>query len=110
MPRVGQVKPSNDERLTDRIAVGVLTSMFPPAVVDGVLEAAGRVGQRHRLLPARVVVYFTLAMCLWADEGYEEVARLLVGGLRRMPGGGGLGGCRPRGRSPRRAPGSAARR
>ena len=84
MPRVGQVKPSNDERLTDRIAVGVLTSMFPPAVVDGVLEAAGRVGQRHRLLPARVVVYFTLAMCLWADEGYEEVARLLVGGLRRM--------------------------
>ena len=84
MPRVGQIKPSNDERLTDRIAVGVLTSMFPPALVDEVLEATGRVEQRHRLLPARVVVYFTLAMCLWSDEGYEEVARLLVGGLKRM--------------------------
>ena len=38
MPRVGQVKPVDDERLTDRIAVGVLTSMFPPALVDEVLE------------------------------------------------------------------------
>ena len=64
MPRVGQVKPSNGERLTDRIAVGVLTSMFPAALVDEVLTATGRVEQRHRLLPARVVVYFTLAMCL----------------------------------------------
>src|SRR5664280_2961529 len=84
MPRVGQVKASDDERLTDRIAIGVLTSMFPPALVDEVLETTGRVEQRHRLLPARVVVYFTLAMCLWADEGYEEVARLLVGGLKGM--------------------------
>ncbi|MHB8188148.1 MAG: IS4 family transposase [Dermatophilaceae bacterium] len=84
MPRVGQIKPSNDERLTDRIAIGVLTSTFPPVLVDEVLKATGRVEQRHRLLPARVVVYFTLAMCLWADEGYEEVARLLVGGLKGM--------------------------
>ena len=84
MPRVGQVKVSDGERLTDRIAIGVLTSMFPPALIDEVIQRAGRVEQRHRLLPARVVVYFTLAMCLWADEGYEEVARLLVGGLRHM--------------------------
>jgi Insertion element 4 transposase N-terminal/Transposase DDE domain len=84
MPRVGQLKPVDDERLTDRIAVGVLTSMFPPALVDEVLEETGRVEKRHRLLPARVMVYFTLAMCLWADEGYEEVARLLVGGLGKM--------------------------
>ncbi len=84
MPRAGQVRASDDERITDRIAIGVLTSTFPPALVDKVLEETGRVERRHRLLPARVVVYFTLAMCLWADEGYEEVARLLVGGLKRM--------------------------
>src|ERR1017187_290242 len=84
MPRVGQVKPVDDERRTDRLAVGVVTPLSPPALVDEVLEATGRVEKRHRLLPARVVVYFTLAMCLWADEGYEEVARLLVGGLGRM--------------------------
>lgn len=84
MPRAGQVKSVDGERLTDRIAIGVLTSTFPPALVDEVLEVSGRVERRHRLLPARVVVYFTLAMCLWADEEYVEVARLLVGGLRSM--------------------------
>lgn len=84
MPRAGQVKVLDDDRLTDRIAVGVLTSTFPPALVDEVLEATGRASLRHRLLPARVVVYFTLAMCLWADEEYVEVARLLVGGLKTM--------------------------
>jgi hypothetical protein len=34
------------------------------------------------LLPARVVVYFVLAMCLFSGQGYEEVARLLTEGLR----------------------------
>lgn len=84
MPRVGQVKAADDDRFADRIAVGVLTSTFPPGLVDEVLQATGRMEQRHRLLPARVVVYFVLAMCLWADQGYEEVARLLVGGLSKM--------------------------
>jgi hypothetical protein len=40
------------------------------------------VQQRTRLLPARVVVYFVLAMCLFSGQGYEEVARLLTDGLR----------------------------
>ncbi len=63
MARVGQVKASDKERLTDRIALGVLTSTFPPSLVDEVLVASNRVEKRHRLLLARVVVYFTLAMC-----------------------------------------------
>ncbi|WP_369076387.1 transposase domain-containing protein [Ferrimicrobium sp.] len=45
---------------------------------------AGRAEQRHRLLPARMVVLFTLAMCLWVDEGYQEVARLLVGASKHV--------------------------
>jgi hypothetical protein len=81
MPRVGQVKPPSDERLSDRIAIGVLTATFPPELVDRVVAQTGRTERRHRLLPARVVVYFTLAMCLFGQVGYEEVARLLVGGL-----------------------------
>jgi Insertion element 4 transposase N-terminal/Transposase DDE domain len=81
MPRAGQVKPPSDERLSDRIAIGVLTTTFPPELVDRVVAEAGRTERRHRLLPARVVVYFTLAMCIFAQVGYEEVARLLVGGL-----------------------------
>lgn len=43
----------------------------------------GRVEKRHRLLPARVVVYFVLAMRLFCGHGYEEVARLLTHGLDR---------------------------
>ncbi|MFE0703869.1 IS4 family transposase [Streptomyces sp. NPDC058872] len=81
MPRPGQVKPETDERLSDRIAVGLLTRTFPPELVDRVIAESGRSGQRTRLLPPRVVVYFVLAMCLFSGQGYEEVARLLTQGL-----------------------------
>jgi hypothetical protein len=81
MPRVGQTKPPVTPRLPDRIAIGVLTRTFPPELVDRVIERTGRAEQRQRLLPARVVVYYTLAMCLFAHVGYEEVMRLLVEGL-----------------------------
>jgi hypothetical protein len=70
-------------RVSDRIAIGVLTRAFPPELVDEVVAECGRVEQRQRLLPARVVVYFVLAMCLFSGQGYEEVARLLTQGLER---------------------------
>jgi hypothetical protein len=81
MPRAGQVKPPTDERLSDRVAIGLLTRVFPPGVVDGAVAAAGRGEVRSRLLPARLTVYYVLAMCLFSGQGYEEVMRLLVGGL-----------------------------
>jgi hypothetical protein len=81
MPRAGQVKPPVQERLSDRIAIGVLTSTYPPALVDEVIAEAGRAEQRQRLLPARVVVWLVLAMALFSGQAYEEVARLLAGGL-----------------------------
>lgn len=75
------MKSSVGERFSDRIALGVLTRAFPPELVDEVVVECGRVEQRRRLLPARVVVYFVLAMCLFSGQGYEEVARLLTCGL-----------------------------
>ncbi|MFJ2780704.1 IS4 family transposase, partial [Kitasatospora sp. NPDC087315] len=78
---MGQVKSPADERISDRIAIGVLTQAFPPGLVDEVIAETGRVEKRSRLLPARVVVYFVLAMCLFFGQGYEEVARLLGEGL-----------------------------
>ncbi|MGW7673777.1 IS4 family transposase [Streptomyces sp. NPDC054775] len=81
MPRPGQVKPESDERLSDRIAIGLLTRTFPPELVDRIVAESGKAGQRQRLLPPRVVVYFVLAMCLFSGQGYEEVARLLTEGL-----------------------------
>jgi Insertion element 4 transposase N-terminal/Transposase DDE domain len=81
VPRAGQVKPPVEPRLSDRIAIGVLTSTFPPELVDRVIAQTGRREERQRLLPARVVVYLVLAMALFGGQAYEEVARLLAGGL-----------------------------
>jgi hypothetical protein len=84
VPRAGQIKPPVIPRLSDRIAIGVLTRTFPPELVDRVIAKCGRAERRQRLLPARVVVYYILAMCLFAQVGYEEVMRLLVEGLAWM--------------------------
>jgi hypothetical protein len=81
VPRAGWVKPASDQRLSDHISIGVLTRVFAPELVDAVLAEAGRVERRQRLLPARVVVYYVLAMALFSGSSYEEVMRLLVEGL-----------------------------
>ncbi len=81
MPRAGQLKPVSDSRLSDHVSIGVLTRVFPPELVDGVVAEAGRRERRHRLLPARLVVYYVLALALFADCSYEEVMRQLVEGL-----------------------------
>lgn len=81
MPRAGWVKPETDQRLSDHISIGVLTGLFPPELVDRVVTEAGRTEQRHRLLPARVVVYYVLGLSLFSQCSYEEVMRLLVEGL-----------------------------
>jgi len=81
VPRAGWVKPQDDQRLSDHISIGVLTRVFPPELVDRVVADAGRLEQRHRLLPARVVVYYVMALTLFSQSSYEEVMRMLVEGL-----------------------------
>ena len=75
------MKPETDQRLSDHISVGVLTRVFPPELVDRVVAEAGRAEVRHRLLPARVVVYYVLGLALFSQASYEEVMRELVEGL-----------------------------
>jgi Insertion element 4 transposase N-terminal len=82
MPEVQQTIPAGLPRLSDRVAIGVLTRTYPPALVDQVLTVCGRVERRHRLLPARLVVYYVLALALFAGVAYEEVLRCLVETLR----------------------------
>jgi hypothetical protein len=71
-----------EHRLTDRIGLGVLSRLVHRDLVDEVLAETGRTERRCRLLPARVVVYFVLAMTLFFDDAYEDVMRKLVEGLR----------------------------
>jgi hypothetical protein len=69
-------------RLTDHISLGVLAGTFNHDLIDEILAETGRVEKRKRKLPARVMVYFTLAMCLFSDDDYEEVMEKLASGLR----------------------------
>jgi len=69
------------DRLADRIGIGVLAKVFPPELVDRVVDEAGVREQRKRVLPARVVVYLLLAMVLFSGSGYGQVWDKLVRGL-----------------------------
>jgi hypothetical protein len=61
--------------------LGELTQFVPFELVDDVLAQTRRVQRRVRDLPARVVVYFLLAMCLFDRDGYEGVWARMVAGL-----------------------------
>ena len=80
MARRGQQVVAGD-RLADRVGIGVLAGVFPPELVDRVVDQAGVREQRKRTLPARVVVYYLLAMVLFFQSGYGEVWNRLVAGL-----------------------------
>src|SRR3954447_8044877 len=77
-----------------RLRLGVLTAQIDPALVDDVVAAAGASQRRVRLLPARAVVYFVLALCLFSASdaasppGYRSVLRSLTTGLRHLPNAG----------------------
>jgi len=70
------------DRLSDRIAIGMLIKAFPPEEVDAAIDAAGVREQRSRALPARTMVYFSLAMWLFGSAGYDAVLTRLTTGMR----------------------------
>jgi hypothetical protein len=78
--RRGQQVAAGD-RLPDRVGIGVLAKVFTPELVDRVIDEVGVREQRKRALPARVVVYYLLAMVLFFQSSYGEVGNKLVAGL-----------------------------
>ena len=60
--------------MTDLISLGVLAESVPRDVVDTAVAARGRSAKRAGgKLPPHVVVYFTMALALFAEDDYEEV-------------------------------------
>jgi hypothetical protein len=53
--------------------LGELTQILDPQLVDAVLAETGTREKRLRLLPARTVVYFTLALALFEHDSYRAV-------------------------------------
>lgn len=101
-----QTGPVSGGRLADWVSLGVLASRVPRDVVDDAVEAAGRGARRAGgKLPPHVVVYLVMALALFADDDYEEVAARLTealggwgcwGDSREVPTSGGITQARQR--------------
>jgi hypothetical protein len=79
----GSAGLSPDGWLPDRVSVGALTKAFPRELVDQIIEVTDTREVRQRLLPARLVMYFVLALWLFRGRncGYGQVMSKLVDGL-----------------------------
>lgn len=64
--------------------MGLLTRVCPRELVDEVVARTGRKERRVRLLPARLTVYYVLALTLFFEDAYREVMRRLGNGLRAL--------------------------
>ena len=66
-------------RLTDWVSLGVLAASVPRDAVDAAVAVAGRQARRpDGKLPPHVMVYFVMALALFAEDDYEEVAARLT--------------------------------
>ncbi|MGB3437260.1 MAG: IS4 family transposase [Actinophytocola sp.] len=69
---------------TDQVTLGVLVNAVPRDAVDDAIMACGvREKRSDGKLPAHVVTYLTLGLCLFPDDDYEEVATRVTGSLDR---------------------------
>jgi hypothetical protein len=69
-------------RISDYVTLGVLTATVPGDLIDAVLAETGKQSRRYRQLPARLVVYYVMALVLFAQASYGEVLRCLLEGVR----------------------------
>lgn len=64
--------------------LGELTQVIDPQLVDAVLDETGSRERRVRLLPARVMVYFVLALAFFERSSCQAVWDKLSAGLGRI--------------------------
>jgi hypothetical protein len=68
----------------DQVSLGVLVSAVPRDAVDDAVAACGvREKRSDGKLPAHVITYLTLALSLFPDDDYTEVATKVTGSLDR---------------------------
>jgi Insertion element 4 transposase N-terminal/Transposase DDE domain len=69
--------------LADQVSLGVLASRVTRDAVDDAIEETGKGARRTGgKLPPHVMVYFVMALALFADDDYEEVIARLTGTLQ----------------------------
>jgi len=68
----------------DQVSLGVLVNAVPRDVVDDAVAVCGvREKRSDGKLPAHVITYLTLGLCLFPEDDYEEVATRVTGSLDR---------------------------
>src|SRR5881394_2270810 len=67
--------------LSDDVRLGVLTEWVTAGLVDEVLAECGKRDKKPGALPARFMVYYVLALALFQQDSYDDVAENLVGAL-----------------------------
>jgi hypothetical protein len=68
----------------DQVSLGVLVSAVPRELVDEAVAVCGvREKRSDGKLPAHVITYLTLALSLFLDDDYREVATKVTGSLDR---------------------------
>lgn len=70
--------------LSDEVRLGVLTRWVTPELVEEALVACGRRDKNPGALPAGFMVYFTLALALFQQDSYDDVAENLTGAIAGM--------------------------
>jgi hypothetical protein len=69
----------------DQVSLGVLMTAVPRDAVDVAVAGCGVQAKRSDgTLPPHVTAYLTMALCLFADDDYEEVATKVTGALTRF--------------------------
>ena len=73
-------------KVAGQLSFATLAKSLPRNVVDEEIDKAGRRQKRTRMLPAHLMVYYTLAMCVYSQIGVGEVLRWVLAEALRLFG------------------------
>jgi hypothetical protein len=83
---VAKIEDHPLRRLPDAVSLGVVARWVPRDEIDTAVAVTGKKAKRRDgKLPPHVMVYFTMAMALFADDDYEEVLARLTETLASWP-------------------------
>lgn len=60
------------------VSIGSLSKFFPQQMIESILRETDREGQRRRKLPSLELMYFVIALGLYASEGCRAVLRRVL--------------------------------
>src|ERR1039458_7964159 len=72
--------------LSDHVRLGAVARWVTPELVAGALDDCGVRDKKPGALPARLMVCFTLALALFQQDSYDDVAEHLAGGVPGLGG------------------------